>query len=53
MVIIWFIFLLFWLSMIAGFIIQDIRHKKSEIFFIAIICSSVLVEVFNLIIQIQ
>lgn len=49
MVIIWFILLLFWLLMVAVFVIQEIRKKKSEIFFIAIICTSVLLTVFNLI----
>ena len=53
MVVIWFILLVFWLLMVARFIIQEIRRKETEIYFIAIICTSVLLTVFNLIIQIQ
>lgn len=53
MVVIWFILLVFWLLMVAGFIIQEIRRKETGIYFIAIICTSVLLTVFNLIIQIQ
>lgn len=53
MVVIWFILLVFYLLMVAGFIIQEIRKKETGIYFIAIICTFVLLTVFNLIVQIQ